>query len=155
MFWKIDVLKKTAGLSHCQLHLWSQFFMYTCEEVHFLYKITNFIRKGTALQLWRIFITVSFETAISENAYWLVQYMYSYMWCVFRFDTTCFIKTNVKITCGRALFLDKLRKVPDRKIHHISVYIVLCNNICRVLTPWSSWGSSPILASNSKQIYLN
>ena len=39
-----------------------------------------------------------------------------------------------QITCGRALFLAKLRKVPDRKIHHISIYIVLCNNIFRVLT---------------------
>ena len=57
----------------------------------FLYNITNFTRKLTAWQVWRIFITV-FEKAIFENAYWSIQYMYSYMWCVFRFDTICFIK---------------------------------------------------------------
>ena len=62
---------------------------------------------------------------------------------------------NVKISCGRVLFLVKMWKVPGRKTHHLSIYIVLCINISRVLTPWSCCGSSPILASNSKQIYLN
>ena len=68
---------------------------YTCEEVHLPYSITNFTRKLTVLQLWRIFITV-FETAIFEDAYWLLQYMYSYMWYVFRFDTFCSIKKSSK-----------------------------------------------------------
>ena len=41
-----------------------------------------------------------------------------------------------KTTCRKALFLVKLRKVPHCKTHHISTYIVLCNNIY-TLTPWS------------------
>ena len=90
VFWKMGVLKKQLVYKTVSF-ISGQSSWYTCEEVHFLYNITNFTRKLTALRVWRIFITV-FEKAIFENAYWSIQYMYSYMWCVFRFDTICFIK---------------------------------------------------------------
>ena len=116
------------------------------KKSHFLYSICKVTEKLTTLQLCLKNFNGSFR-----NSYLLIRYMCSYMWCVFRFASV----KNVNITCGRVLFSLKLRKDPDCKTHRISLYIVLCNNISRVLTPWSCKGSSLIFASNRKQIYVN
>ena len=128
MFLKIGVLKKNLGLKSCQLHLWSTFLRNTCETVDFLYSITAFTKQNELLCnfAWRIFITV-FGTAVCENTYWLIPYMYSYVWCSFWFVTIWFIKKCQNYQRKSVIFSWVVKGPRLQNTSHIYVYSSAAN----------------------------